>query len=164
MNIGARQKSTWNVATDRLTSRHGIDPRRIANSPERIARRGRQCTGNEPGQTANRIAEFGPQRSNAHRNCDALTTTNAQDEDGRCRSNFAATRIDAANSAVMANEQTSGLPQIDRHKPAVASAPTVRARTDRWFGNAHRVSRKVGIGVNRRGIQPPQTGAGDSKP
>jgi hypothetical protein len=60
MNIADKQKSTWNVAGDRLASGHGIDPK-VALLKARSGTLGEARCGpdEEPGQTENWIADFG---------------------------------------------------------------------------------------------------------
>ena len=82
MNIADRQKSTWNVTADRLASKHGIDPK-VALLKARSGTLGEAGNGpnEEPGQTANRIAEFGSAKLAVERASD-LRRINGNDSHG----------------------------------------------------------------------------------
>ena len=82
MNIADRQKSTWNVTADRLASRYGIDPK-VALLKARSGTLGEAGSGSdeEPGQTANRIAEFGSAKLAVERASD-LRRINGNDSHG----------------------------------------------------------------------------------
>src|SRR3954464_1218275 len=87
MNIADKQKSTWNAAGDRLASGHGIDPK-VALPRARSGTLGEAGSGpdEEPGQTANRIAEFGSAKASGRARIglyDALTATTRMRETRR---------------------------------------------------------------------------------
>jgi hypothetical protein len=88
LNIADRQKSTWNITADRLASSYGIDPK-VALLRARSGTLGEASSGpnKEPGQTANRIAEFGSAKVAVERasDYDALTTTTRMVKDKRRR-------------------------------------------------------------------------------
>ena len=82
VNIADKQKTTWNVGGDRLASGHGIDPK-VALLKARSGTLGEAGSrpNKEPGQTANRIAEFGSAKLAVERASD-LRRINGNDSHG----------------------------------------------------------------------------------
>lgn len=92
MNIADRQKSTWNVGADGLASGYGIDLK-VALLEARSGSLGEAGSEpeEEPGQTANRIADSGLASGRARIGLyDALTITKRMTKNERRRGQNAA--------------------------------------------------------------------------